>query len=45
LPEVFGLDDQGVAFVVDANAAPEERVDEVAGQCPAQAILVKGLTK
>lgn len=39
-PGVFDLDDEGVAYVVDPEAAPEDKV-LLAGQgCPTQAISI-----
>lgn len=39
-PKVFDLDDDGVAFVLDADGAPEEKVVLAAQGCPTQAISV-----
>lgn len=39
-PGAFGLDADGIAFVVDPAAAPEESVRRAARQCPARAIAV-----
>jgi ferredoxin len=39
-PGVFDHDDAGIAFVVDANAAPEETVVQAARCCPNFAISV-----
>ena len=36
----FELDDDGIATVVDASAAPEEDVLAAAARCPAHAITV-----
>ncbi|HZJ25724.1 MAG TPA: ferredoxin [Acidimicrobiia bacterium] len=39
-PGVFDLDDDGVAFVVEVDGAPEDKI-VLAGQgCPTQAIVV-----
>ena len=39
-PAVFDLDDDGIAVVIDAEAAPEEQI-VLAGQgCPTQAISI-----
>lgn len=39
-PGVFDLDDDGIAVVLDAEAAPEEQI-VLAGQgCPTQAISI-----
>jgi ferredoxin len=39
-PGVFDLDDEGIAFVVDPNAQPEDKI-VLAGQgCPTQAIAI-----
>ena len=35
---VFDLDDEGVAVVIDATAAPEEKIILAAQGCPTQAI-------
>jgi len=37
---VFDLDDEGIAIVVDATAAPEEKIVLAAQGCPTQAIRV-----
>lgn len=37
-PGVFDLDDEGVAVVVDAAAAPEEKIILAMQGCPTQAI-------
>lgn len=39
-PDVFDLDDEGVAFVVDADGAPQDKVVLAAQGCPTQAISV-----
>jgi ferredoxin len=39
-PGVFDLDDEGIAIVVDPNAAPEEKILLAAEGCPTQAITV-----
>jgi ferredoxin len=39
-PGVFDLDDDGVSIVVDAVAAPEEKIVLAAQGCPTQAISV-----
>jgi ferredoxin len=39
-PGVFDLDDEGIAIVVDPNAAPEEKIMLAAEGCPTQAITV-----
>lgn len=41
VPGVFDLDEDSVAFVVDASGAPEDEVIEAARQCPTQAITVR----
>jgi ferredoxin len=39
-PGVFDLDDDGIAIVLDATAAPDEKI-VLAGQgCPTQAIAI-----
>ena len=40
-PGVFELDDDGIAVVVDVDAAPEADVRAAARQCPAKAITVR----
>jgi ferredoxin len=40
LPAVFALDDEDIAHVVDAGAAPPDRIVEIGRQCPASAIWV-----
>jgi len=41
-PGVFDLDDEGIAILVDIDAAPEEKIILAAQGCPTQAIkLVK----
>jgi ferredoxin len=37
-PGVFDLDDDGVAIVLDVNAAPEDKIVLAAQGCPTQAI-------
>lgn len=37
-PGVFDLDDEGIATVVDPDAAPEEKIVSAAQGCPTQAI-------
>jgi ferredoxin len=39
-PGVFDLDDEGIAIVVDPDAAPEEKILLAAEGCPTQAITV-----
>ena len=39
-PGVFDLDDDGVAVVVDIDAAPEDKVILAAQGCPTQAIRI-----
>jgi ferredoxin len=39
-PGVFDLDDEGVAYVVDPTAAPEDKVVLAAQGCPTQAIAL-----
>ncbi len=38
LPEVFEMDDDDLAFVVDANAGDEEAIQEEIDQCPGECI-------
>jgi len=40
-PGVFDLDDDGIAFVIDADAAPVDRIVLAAQGCPTQAISVR----
>jgi ferredoxin len=37
----FDLDDDTIAFVVDAHGAPEDRVIAAARKCPSHAITVR----
>ena len=39
-PGVFDLDDDGVAFVTDAEGEPEDKIILAAQGCPTQAISV-----
>ena len=39
-PGAFALDDDGIATVVDPEAAPEESVRAAAARCPSKAITV-----
>jgi ferredoxin len=39
-PGTFELDDDGIAVVLDATAAPEESVRIAAARCPSKAITV-----
>jgi len=39
-PGVFDLDDEGIAYVVDPTAAPEEKIALAAEGCPTQAITL-----
>ena len=41
-PEVFELDGEDKARVIDPEGAPGDRVIEAAGNCPVTAILVCG---
>jgi ferredoxin len=41
-PDVFQLDDEGKAYVVDPDAAQLDGVVEAAGNCPVTAIFVVG---
>ena len=40
-PGAFDLDDESIAFVVDAGAAAEEEVVAAARKCPTNAITVR----
>jgi ferredoxin len=39
-PDVFDLDDEGIAVVLDPEAQPEEKIVLAAQGCPTQAISV-----
>jgi ferredoxin len=39
-PGVFDLDDEGVAVVLDVDAAPEDKIILAAQGCPTQAIRI-----
>jgi ferredoxin len=39
-PGVFDLDDDGIAIVLDPNAAPDDKIVLAAQGCPTQAIAV-----
>jgi ferredoxin len=39
-PGVFDLDDDGIAIVVDATAAPDDKIVLAAQGCPTQAIAI-----
>jgi ferredoxin len=39
-PGAFDLDDEGIAIVLDPNAAPEDKIILAAQGCPTQAITV-----
>jgi ferredoxin len=41
-PDVFELDDEGKAVVIDPDGAPIDEVVEAAGNCPVTAIFVIG---
>ena len=41
-PDVFELDDEDKAVVIDPDAAPVDVVIEAAGNCPVTAIVVVG---
>jgi ferredoxin len=43
-PGVFTLDDDGIAVVVDASAAPEDKVMAAARKCPSKAISVRPIS-
>lgn len=40
-PDVFALDSQKKSIVLDAEAAPSEKLMEAAEACPCQAIVVQ----
>jgi ferredoxin len=44
LPEVFALDDEDVAIVLDPDAADVDHIIEAAMNCPVDAIIVTGET-
>jgi ferredoxin len=39
-PEVFDLDDDGIAVVLDPTAAPEDKIILAGQGCPTQAISI-----
>ena len=39
-PGVFDLDDEGIAYVVDQEAAPEEKIILAGQGCPTHAIAI-----
>jgi ferredoxin len=39
-PGAFALDDDGIATVVDPDAAPEDAVRTAAARCPSRAITI-----
>ncbi len=39
-PGVFDLDDDGIAYVIDVGAQPEDKVILAAQGCPTQAIAI-----
>ena len=39
-PGVFDLDDDGIAYVVDVDGAPEDKIVLAAQGCPTQAIAI-----
>jgi len=41
-PQVFALDDDGKAIVIDADGASLDEIVEAARNCPVTAILVSG---
>ena len=41
-PEVFALDDEGKAIVIDPDGAPTDGIVEAAQNCPVTAISVAG---
>jgi ferredoxin len=41
-PDVFELDDEGKAVVIDPDAAPIDDVVEAASNCPVTAIFIHG---
>ena len=41
-PDVFQLDDEDKAVVVDPDGAPTDEVIDAAGNCPVTAIFVRG---
>ena len=40
-PDVFDLDDDSVAFVVDPTASPEDKIVAAAKNCPTHAITIR----
>lgn len=41
VPDVFELDDEGVAVVIDPSAAPADDIEEAALSCPTGAIVIE----
>lgn len=41
VPAVFDQDDEGYAIVIDAAAAPDDKVREAARNCPTRSITVE----
>jgi ferredoxin len=39
-PEVFGLDEENVAYVIDADAADLDMIVEASQNCPVDAIII-----
>ncbi|HWH10284.1 MAG TPA: ferredoxin [Solirubrobacteraceae bacterium] len=39
-PAVFGLDDENVAYVIDADAADLDMIVEASQNCPVDAIII-----
>lgn len=42
-PEVFALDDEGKAIIVNATGDPDEVILDAARACPTQAIIITDL--
>jgi ferredoxin len=42
LPDVFALDDENTAIVLDPDAAPLDDLVEAAQNCPVDAIIITG---
>lgn len=41
LPEVFELDDEGIAIVKNPQGADDDAILEAAGNCPTEAIIIE----
>ena len=41
LPEVFELDDEGIAIIKNPEGADDDSILEAAGNCPTEAIILE----